>query len=63
MMNSKDVINKNIIEMNAHQKEMREIITSNEKHQFYFKVDDPVYNEFRRNIKDKAEYNKKLKSI
>ena len=63
MKNSGDVIRKNIIEMNEHQKEMREMISGNEKREFYFKVDDPVYNEFRKNIKDKAEYNKKLKSI
>ena len=63
MKNSGDVVRKNIIEMNEHQKEMREMIAGNEKREFYFKVDDPVYNEFRKNIKDKAEYNKKLKSI
>ena len=49
--------------MNEHQKEIREWITANEKQDFFFKVDDPVYYEFRTNIKDKTVFNQKLKSI
>jgi hypothetical protein len=63
MKHSGDVVRKNVIEMNEHQKEMRELITANEKQEFFYKVDDPVYYEFRTNIKDKKEWNNKIKSI
>lgn len=42
---------------------MRETISANEKREFFYKVDDPVYYEFRTNIKDKKEWNKKIKAI
>lgn len=42
--------------MNEHQKEMREWITGNDKHDYYYKTDDPVYYEFRTNIKDRKVF-------
>ena len=48
--------------MNAHQLEIRAMLM-NPDNEFYARTDDPVYEEFRKNIRDREQFNKKIQGI
>jgi hypothetical protein len=48
--------------LNSHQQEIRAMLL-NPDTEFYAKTDDPVYEEFRKNIRDREAFNNKIQSI
>lgn len=48
--------------LNAHQQEIRAMLM-NPDNEFYARTDDPVYEEFRKNIRDREQFNSKIQGI